>query len=783
MTKANYRKYILLFFILSAPFLSMAQSGTIRGSVFEKGNGQPVLYTNVYLQGTTYGAVTDVNGYFTISQIPVGKYNLVISYLGFDTLRVAVDVKNNEVINKKIFLKKASYELTGAVISAERQTALVDPTTSVVKVTTKSMNRLPTVGGQADLAQYLQVVPGVVFTGDQGGQLYVRGGTPVQNLVLLDGMIVYNPFHSIGLFSVFDADIISNADVYTGGFGAEYGGRISSVMDVTTRYGNPYRFGGKVDISTFGAKFLIEGPLLKPKDNESGSITYILSAKKSYIDKTSESIYNYVNDGNGLPFTFADFYGKLSFNGNNGNRADVFGFNFNDQVSYQTINNYEWHSYGGGMKFTVVPGQSPMLLSGHMSYSDYKIQLHDGSNRPKSSEVGGFNMGLDFTYFLGKNRLIYGVEMKGFKTNYEFSNSLNRTIYQKESTTELAGYVTTRLLFGEKSFKKSNQDISRLIVVPGLRVHYYASLGDLSIEPRLAMKYNINPNLRLKAAGGLYSQNIISTASDRDVVNLFYGYLSGPDNLQKEFDGEELTHKLQKSTHLIVGFEYDISNYLTMNFEAYYKWFNQLTNMNKNKIFDDTPEYYDKPDALKKDFIIETGDAEGFDLSLKYQKKQIYVWAVYSLAFNHRYDGLINYTPHFDRRHNANILVSYVFGKGRLWDVNFRWNYGSGFPFTPTAGNYEILNFQDGIGSDYTTSNGDVGIVYGEINSKRLPDYHRLDFGLKRKFHLSENSLLEISFSITNAYNRSNIFYIDRVTNQRIDQLPFMPSLGINFTF
>jgi len=778
--------YIVLISTLFTLVISNvnAQTATVRGAIYEKNSGQPVIYTNVFLKGTTNGAVTDLNGYFTISQIPAGDYQLIITYVGFDTLKIDLSLKPNDVVNKKFYLKQASYEISGATISAERQTALIDPTTSVVKVTPKSINRIPTIGGQADFAQYLQVVPGVVFTGDQGGQLYIRGGTPVQNLVLLDGMIIYNPFHSIGLFSVFDVDLISNASVYTGGFGAEYGGRISSVMDVTTRYGNPNRFAGKVNLSTFGAKFLLEGPLLKAKDENSGSITYVLSAKKSYIDKTANTIYKYVNNGDGLPFTFADFYGKVSFNGNNGNRADVFGFNFNDQVSYQTINNYAWKSYGGGMKFTVVPGSTPMLFSGKISYSDYRIELDDGSHTPRSSEVGGFNMGLDFTYFLGKNRLLYGVEMKGFQTDFQFSNTLNRVISQKESTTELAGFISGRFLLGEKKLKKTNNKFNRFIIVPGLRVHYYASLSNLSIEPRLSMKYNVTPSFRLKAATGLFSQNLISSASDRDVVNLFYGFLSGPDNLQKTFDGKELTHKLQKSTHLIGGFEFDLSSNLTLNFEAYYKWFNQLTNMNKNKIFDDNSEYQDKPDILKKDFIIETGDAEGFDLSLKYQDKRFYIWAVYSLAFNHRYDGYIEYTPHFDRRHNANFLATYSFGKKRLWEANVRWNYGSGFPFTPTAGNYEIMNFyEDGIGSDYTTANGDVGVVYGAINSKRLPDYHRLDIGIKKSIYFSETTVLEINLSITNAYNRNNIFYIDRVTNQRVDQLPFMPALGISFAF
>jgi hypothetical protein len=784
---AHFLQKFTVFIVLFSLSLGVyaQEFATVRGSVYEKKSQQPVLYTNVQLEGTSYGDVTDINGYFTISKVPPGDYTILITYIGFDTLRQKVSLKAGEIFNKKFFLVQGAYEIEGATISAEKQTRQNDPSISVTKVTTKQMSRIPTVGGQADIAQYLQVVPGVVFTGDQGGQLYIRGGTPVQNLVLLDGMIVYNPFHSIGLFSVFDADIIAGADVYTGGFGAEYGGRISSVMDITTRYGNPTRFAGKVDVNTFGAKILLEGPLSKAKDDKSGSISYLLSAKKSYIDKTSTTIYPYVNDGNGLPFTFADFYGKLSFNAANGTRADIFGFNFNDQVSYQTIQNYAWTSYGGGMSFTLVPGSSPMLLSGNISYSNYFIELTDGSLNPRSSEVGGFNMGLDFTYFLGKHRLKYGVEMKGFNTDFIFYNSLNREIAQKESTTEIAGFITGRMNIGNlsKSKVRGSKDIPRIIILPGLRLHYYASLATMSLEPRLSMKYNLTKDLRIKMAGGFYSQNLISTASDRDVVNLFYGFISGPEDLPTTFNGEDITHKLQKAKHLILGVEYDIGRKFTFNVEGYIKWYDQLTNINRNKVFDDTKDYIDKPDFLKKDFIIESGLSKGVDVSLKYDYRRMYVWLVYSLGHSTRNDGIIEYAPHFDRRHNVNFLATYLLGKRHDWELSARWNYGSGFPFTPTLGNYEQQTFHGGIGTDYTTTNGTVGILYGELSSKRLPDYHRLDLSLKKKFVLGENSLLEISFSVTNVYNRNNIFYIDRVTNERIDQLPILPSLGLSFKF
>ena len=234
----RYTFYSALFGVLGFFLLHQhvyAQPGVIRGFVYEKENGEPVLYTNVYLYKTTYGATTDENGFFTISKIPPGDYTLMVTFIGFDTLKMPVTIKKNDLVSKKLYLEKSTVLLKEISVSATKQDKQLQTQTSIIKISPKEIMQIPTIGGQPDLAQYLQVLPGVIFSGDQGGQLYIRGGPPIQNMVLLDGMIIYNPFHSIGLFSVFDVDILKNVNVYTGGFNAEYGGRISSVMDITTR--------------------------------------------------------------------------------------------------------------------------------------------------------------------------------------------------------------------------------------------------------------------------------------------------------------------------------------------------------------------------------------------------------------------------------------------------------------------------------------------------------------------------------------------------------------------
>jgi hypothetical protein len=773
------RTIYLLIILLSISLSSIAQFATIRGFVHEKESGDPVLFTNVFLRGTQHGATTDGNGYFIINRIPAGDYQLVIRALGYDSLAEPISLKQNEIITKKLVLTKASYTLETVSISAEKEISQTETRTSVNAVTPKQMKQMPTIGGTADLAQYLQVLPGVVFTGDQGGQLYIRGGSPIQNKVLLDGMIIYNPFHSIGLFSVFDTDIMRSADIYTGGYNSEFGGRISSVMDIKTRDGNRRRTAGKIETNTFGAKALLEGPIMKLNPETGSSASYVISAKNSYLSQSSKYFYNYI-DTAGLPFNFADFYAKVSLNSANGSKLNIFGFNFNDNVNYQNIAEFDWVSSGAGLNFIVIPERSPVIMDGIVAYSTYKVMMDDKISIPRMSEINGFNVALNFNYILGNNNFKYGLEMLGFMTDFNFFNKSGLKITQQDNTTELATYVKYKRNFNE-----------RFLFEPGLRLHYYASLNDFSPEPRLAMKYNLNNDIRFKFATGLYSQNLLSAVSDRDVVNLFYGFLSGPENLpQKTFDGKDVTHKLQKAIHYILGVEYDLNKNITINLEGYYKDFTQLTNLNKRKVFEDTSPYNDitnkeeyKPDFLRKDYVVETGSAKGIDFNMKFQKGRYYLWSVYSLGWVNRDDGIIKYVTHFDRRHNVNFVFSTYWGEYEQWQFDIRWNYGSGFAFAKNLGVYPNLNFGNNVSDDYLSSNEDIAFIYDETNSGRLPDYHRLDANIKYKLMFNETNNMEFNLSITNMYNRSNIFYFNRTTRDRVNQLPFMPSFGISWTF
>jgi len=771
------RQILLMTAFTIISVLSYAQNdNSIKGFVYEKSNGEPMVFANVYLKGTTLGSTTDINGYFSITRIPDGNYTLLVTMMGYDTINESVVLKGNQILNRKYSLQEASIQLEAVSITADKIEARTETKTSVVNITPKTITKIPSVGGQADLAQYLQVIPGVVFTGDQGGQLYIRGGSPIQNKVLLDGMIVYNPFHSIGLFSVFDTDIIRNAEVYTGGFGAEYGGRVSSIMDITTRDGNKNRISGKIGGSTFGAKVMVEGPLKKAKNDHDMTISFIVSAKNSYLEQTSQSIYSSLLKDEVLPYNFEDVYGKISLNATNGSKINLFGFKFNDRVNnYKAISDFSWTSYGGGANFVLIPGKSPVLIEGNLAYSKYDAQLSEDNNPGRSSSIDGFNAGFTFSYFLGKNTLKYGVEMLGFKTIFDYTKSNGIKLNQTENTTELGAFI------------KYKWHINKLIIEPSMRVQWYASLAEISPEPRLAVKYNVNEWFRVKAAAGMYSQNLIAANSDRDVVNLFYGFLSGQDNIPKKFNGKTVETKLQKANHYIIGTEFDVLDNVTLNVEGYFKDFKQLTSMNRNQLYSENNHPAGTPEIKWRDFMIENGKAYGIDLSVKYEFMRWYLWAAYSLAYvNKNYENsngeLVNYRTHYDRRHNVNVIVTYTGGSRRQWEFSGRWNMGTGFPFTQVSGFYEHYQF-DNTGTTVIGESGDLGIIYGELNKGQLPVYHRLDLDVKRKFYFSEHIVLEADFSVTNVYNRENIFYIDIITSDEIYQLPLMPSIGLTLTF
>ncbi|MFM8564808.1 MAG: carboxypeptidase-like regulatory domain-containing protein, partial [Bacteroidota bacterium] len=361
-------------------------TGGLRGLVVDGSDQSPLNLVQVSLNaaGKRYETFTNNDGFYQINAIPVGAYKLSVSRAGYSTQTLDVKVVADKNTFNRISLKESTVELDDVTVDARKQEKQTKVSTAVVQLNPKSIVTF-SIGGEPDLVRALQVMPGVITTGDQGGQLYIRGGAPIQNLVKLDGMILYNPFHSIGFFSVFETDIMQSADVYTAGFGAEYGGRTSSVMDIRTRTGRRDRISGKVATSTYLAKGLLEIPVGRKKDGIAPS-SLLVSYKQSLLDKAAPIFYPYVaTEYGGLPFQFRDIYSKYTLESNGGNKFNVFGFNFNDAVRFAGNKSISWDSYGYGTDFTVVPAASNTILEGHLAQSAYTITSTELENRPRYS--------------------------------------------------------------------------------------------------------------------------------------------------------------------------------------------------------------------------------------------------------------------------------------------------------------------------------------------------------------------------------------------------------------
>ena len=772
----------LLFVSLFSAAYAQTGTGTIKGFVYDKSSGEPMIFINVILQGTKYGVQTDVNGYFSM-QVPEGKYTMFTTLIGYDTLKESLSIKAGQVINKKFFLAQKQLELAGVEISAKKIEKVTQIGAGVTTVTPREMKMMPSAGGEPDIAQYLQVVPGVIFTGDEVGQLYIRGGSPAQTGILLDGVTIYNPFHSIGLYSVFETDAIRNVDVQTAGFNAQYGNRTSAILDVRTKDGNKNRLSGKVSASPIMVRTLLEGPLSKPKNEGGASTTFLLSLKHSYLETTSKGLYGCFGEPfkSGLPYTFTDAYGKVSFNSDNGSKLSLFGFNFDDRAKVLDpkthIQNadFGWKATGGGTTFVMTPGSSSALISGRFAYSRYNITYNEINYVPRESGIEGFEGGLDFTYFLPSySQLKYGIEVSGFHTSLAYPNAIGQSTNLDRRSTLAATYVMYRKNFGNK-----------FIFEPGFRFQYYAALSKISPEPRIGMKYNLTPGIRLKGAAGLYSQNIISTKSDRDIVNFFAGFVLSPDEAVINTEQKRIDNNLQTAYHVMGGLEVDLGK-VEFNLEPWHKNFTRNIELSRIKAL-----------ASDGNFIAGNGNAVGLDLSAKYNQKRIYLWGVISyqsvtyetlLRENNTVYGQpqkVTYPPPFDRRMNINIVTAYTAGKNKDWEISGRYNVGSPFPFTQTQGYYENLNLlNNGINSNPLQQNGQIGLIYAnEINGGRLSWYHRMDISVRKRHTLSQYSNIETTLSVTNVYNRNNIFYVDRISNAVIYQLPIFPSLNVTWNF
>ncbi|MFC2135001.1 carboxypeptidase-like regulatory domain-containing protein [Bacteroidota bacterium] len=738
LLKRFIRFNLILFFSLT-PLIHSQSAGTLRGFVTDSTNSEALPYGNVYIQELNTGASTDSRGYFLIPSVPADhQYTLIVSYLGYLTKKIPIEVSPDRVTHMDIVMSPSSVELQAVEKIGERVVEENATDISLQRLTVKELEALP-MGVETDIIRSLHYMPGVQSTGDVSARYYVRGGSSDQNLVLLDNIPIYSPFHAMGLFSVVDPDIVNNIEFYKGGFGSEFGGRASSVLKVITKDGNKNNYGAKFSSSYLSGKLLLEGPI------PYGSFT--LTGRKSYSSKILNKFLNNKN----IPVDFYDFSFKMNYSNPDflkGGKIIVTGFLSGDNItnSSPAVEDYKWNNQLLGFKWFQV-GDSPLFLELGIAVSNFTGELIPKVSGAKGviNEVNDLGLTMDFTYMYDAgDELGVGFHIKQLKTELSIENDYSTVTNYGDSGANISIYA--KYIF--KRFKDFGIDFGTRLNLVGL------AGGRKSIhmlEPRVSFTYNLLTGFAIKGAYGIYQQELTTVSDENEVINIFEPWLVTPNYLEPT-----------TAIHYILGFDSSPFDNISLSVEGYYKKMYSLPILNDNKIYSTDP-----------DFLKGKGESYGIESLLKIRPYPLNFSASYTLAYAYKEVDNKRYYPRYDARHSLNLTLGYSFGSG--WEASIVWIYSSGLPFTQLQGFYNKLYLNNFF---YNWNQVDPRHPYTVLSTRnlgRLPDYHRLDISLSKKFSFNFMNLY-LDISIVNVYDRANIFYFKRDSGERVNMLPFLPT-------
>ena len=712
--------------------------GTLRGIVRDSVTAEVLPYANIYIKEINAGASTDSRGFFIIPSIPANrKYTIIVTYVGYSPETVTASILENKITQVNIYLSKSAIELGNVIVSGKSRNE-VDVTAQ--KIPIRDIENM-TYGVETDVMRSIQLQPGVQSAGDVSAKYYVRGGASNENLVLLNETPIYNPFHALGIFSVIDPDMINSVEFYKGGFGARYGGRLSSVMDIITKDGNRNNFGATAAVSQLTVKSALEGPI------PDGS--FIITGRKSY----SNEILKKFTNNKSIPIDFYDASFKVNYSNPEFlpiSKFTFFGFTSNDKIDYKDKlhANFNWSNSNLGFNWFTATQNSPLFAELTLYYSKFsggEIPI-TSNDRYIKNEVEDLTFKTDFNYVLNdRNEYYGGVTINFIKTGLLLRNTTGKLKNVGSEGTLFGGYGGFKLL----SVNRFKADFgSRLNVLK------LAEAPSLFFEPRLNLTYGLLPTLNLKAAWGIYQQELVTISDEDEVLALFEPWIITPEYL-----------KTSNAIHYIGGFDYFLTERLKINVEAYYKIMHDLAVLNDNVIYPTDPQ-----------LINASGESHGAEVTMNYKNSWINAQLSYSYSWTTKKVRDIVYHPRYDSRNNVKIFINCELGDN--WRAGISWNYNSGMPYTQLLGYYNKYNPSDIlIPSSLLTSYAYFPILAAR-NAAHLPDYHRLDINLSKKFRLWIMNV-NVDLSVINVYDRKNFFYFDTQTGERVNMLPFLPSIDI----
>ncbi len=767
------------------------------GIIKDKLSGEPLPFASVIVLGSTQGCQSNVDGYFTLSKIPSDTCTILATYLGY--YKQAFYLSPHANVNSiTILMDPIATQLDAVQINGHREELLkASGGNNIIKMAPAKIAELPSLG-EKDIFRTFQLMPGIGGSSGSSAGLYVRGGTPDQNLILYDGFTVYHQEHLFGMFSAFNPNAIKEVQLYKGGFEPKYGGRLSSVMEIIGKTGNDQKFNAGVDVGLIAFNAYAEIPL-KGKGSVfiAGRRSFKTFLYQKFFDSFSQdnTASNSVPAGVGpgrlsrnveeqLPTSyFYDLNAKITYNFS---LKDIVSASFFSGQDYfdnsRSMGNSrrgmsmsggitdltKWGNWGSSAKWS--RKWSEKLYSNNLlSVSDYSnskdrsdaraIVLTDGTTSTSNSGSMETNVLKDFSFKTDNewklntlNQIEFGAQYNHYDMKYNFIQNDTLTILNMNDKSDLiAAYVQDRINTLDK----------KMTILPGVRLSYYGNTRKPYFEPRFQWSYELTKKLRLKASTGVFYQfaNRI-TREDIQSGNREIWVLSNGDNIP-----------VSRAIHYIGGASYETKNYL-FDAETYYKQLTGLTEytLRFSNTFGQSVDY----SSL---FYEGTGYTRGIDLMAQKKFGKFSGWIAYTLSET-RYKFPVYGDKYFSASQDVtNELKIVAIYKVKKWTLSGTWVYSTGLPYTQPIGGY-MLTMPDG-----TTQSV---VIPGSKNAARLPDYQRLDLAIKYDITMGETGKGSIGFSLFNVYNHTNVWYkefsVDAtgLTETNVNLLGITPNISLS---
>lgn len=749
--------FLIIFFAINFGY-AFSQNATINGFVVEQGSREPLISVSVQIKGTKLGALTNKSGYFSVKNVPVGKQTVVVTYVGYQKLEEEIEFKENQSIKKEFELKNKSVQGKEVVVKADREVEKRQINVSKVDIPMEQLSQVR-IGGEADIFRALQYLPGVLTSSQISSGLYIRGGSPDQNLVLIDGSTVYNPSHLLGFYSSFNPEAIKEVELIKGGFPAEFGGRMSAVLNLTQKDGNRDTLSGTAALGLISSKASLQGPI--------GKGSWFIGGRRTYLDLLLGLIPT--DSANPFPsFNFWDLNGKITQDISDNDKISLSGFASADNLDFSGagigfdlgISNkaaaLRWNHIFGDNLFTVLNLSASKYLSGFgASNSGFNIKIENG--------IADYTAKLNFEWF-ANNELTFKSGLQATHYVFSFLQNLSGKADSTPQSGQVGGKGGTNFTLPDNVFSgyvQANYQLNDLLGMQiGAHGYYFALPKSTYIDPRLALRYQLQENFVIKAAVGRYSQYLkLATLPD---FSFFDTWLPTDTTIEPGFSNH---YNLSLETQPAEGYD--------LNFDVYYKTLENITEFNR---------FNNNAKSVSEAFYVGNGEAYGAELFLQKKIGDLTGWAGYALSFvQARFDSINQgreFKPKYDRRHDLKIVGLYKIND--KWDVGATFTFQTGQSYTGVTSRYEARLPNQNVGVNITIPADRYGL--------RLPATHQLN--INANYHSTLFGLpFNLLIDIFNVYSRRDIWfrYYD-VTKNVVEVtdvllLPIIPTVSAEIKF